>query len=47
VTDPLQALELELEESSNFSTLEDQALDQWERIEALRQSQLVRTFGQG
>ena len=43
----LQALELELEESSNFSTLEGQALGQWERIEALRQSQLVRTFGQG
>jgi hypothetical protein len=41
----LQSLELQFKESGDFPTLERQALDQWERIEALRQAQLSQTFG--
>ena len=40
----LQAVDLEFKESGDFKTLECQALEQWERIEELRQSQLRRTF---
>ena len=40
----LQNVELEFTESDEFPALEGQALDQWERIEALRQGQLARTF---
>ena len=40
----LQAVDLEFKESGDFKMLERQALEQWERIEALRQSQLRRTF---
>lgn len=40
----LQAVDLEFTATSDFKTLECQALEQWERIEELRQSQLRRTF---
>ena len=40
----LQSLELQFKESGDFPTLERQALDQWERIEDLRQAQLSQTF---
>lgn len=41
----LQALELHFDEAARFMTLEQQALDQWQRLETLRQDQVPLVFG--